>query len=183
MIQSSRLITMIEIAVMTAIAVVLDRWILFQMPQGGSVTLVMVPIAILAFRRGLVPGLVCGLLTGILLLIFSGYVVHPVQAILDYPLAFGLLGLSGVIRLQSYASRIAKVLMAGAGLLIAGGLRFLAHYLSGIIFFASYAPEGQPVYLYSLIYNLTYILPQILLSLIVLGLLIYSAPQLVLKQR
>jgi thiamine transporter len=181
--QSYRLITMLEIAIMTAIAVVLDQWTLFKMPQGGSVTLVMVPIAVLAFRRGLVPGLICGFLTGILLLMFGGYVVHPVQAILDYPLAFALLGSAGMIRLKEYESRKAKVLMAGVALLIAGGFRFFSHYLSGIIFFASYAPKGQPVYLYSLIYNLTYILPQILLSLIVLGLLIYSAPQLVIKQR
>ncbi|MBA4494759.1 energy-coupled thiamine transporter ThiT [Paenactinomyces guangxiensis] len=181
--QSSRLITMVEIAIMTAIAVVLDKLTLFKMPQGGSVTLVMIPIAVLAFRRGWMAGVTGGLLTGILLMMFGGYVVHPVQAILDYPAAFAVLGLAGWFGLKENQSRKTKLVIAGSGLLLAGAFRLLTHFLSGVIFFAEYAPKGQSVYMYSFVYNITYILPGVLLSFLAMMLMIYTAPQLVFRQR
>lgn len=180
---SSRLTTMIEIAIMTAIAVVFNQFSIFHMPYGGSITLVMVPIAVLAFRRGWIAGVISGFLTGLILLIFGGYVIHPVQAMLDYPVAFAGLGLAGLVSLQEDKNRATKMALAALSLLIAGLVRFAAHFFSGVVFFAEYAPKGQSVYLYSFLYNITYILPEVIISLLVMMLMIFTAPQLVIKQR
>lgn len=179
---STRLITLLEVAIFAAIAVVFNEFISpFQLwPNGGSITLVMIPIAVIAFRRGLVPGILTGLITGVILTIMpSAYRVYPIQILLDYPLAFASLGVAGWVSLKKYSHPSQKALWAGIGLLTAGTLRFLMHYLSGVIFFAEFAPKGQSVYLYSLFYNATYILPEIILATIVMAILLYSAPQLV----
>jgi thiamine transporter len=180
--RSARLVTMIEVAIMTAIAAVMDKLALFQMPNGGAITLVMIPIAAVSFRRGVKAGLACGLLTGLLLLITGGYVVHPVQAALDYPIAFAALGLAGVFRIREHYARKWKITLAGIGLLLAGAFRLLAHFISGVVFFKQYAPAGQSVYLYSLLYNVTYVLPEVIISFVAMLLILYSAPQLVTRQ-
>ena len=64
------------------------------------------------------------------------------------------------------------------GTVIGGLLRYLIHFIGGIVFFAEYAPEGQPVWLYSLVYNGSYIIPATILSAIVAVLLFTSAPRL-----
>ncbi|WP_044642551.1 energy-coupled thiamine transporter ThiT [Risungbinella massiliensis] len=179
---STRLITFLEVAIFAAIAVVFNEFISpFQIwPNGGSITLVMIPIALIAFRRGLVAGILTGLIMGLVLTIMpSAFRVNPIQVLLDYPLAFASLGVAGWVHLTKYSNPSQRALWAGIGLLTAGILRFVMHYLSGVIFFAEFAPEGQSVYLYSLFYNATYILPEIILATIVLAILLYSAPQLI----
>lgn len=133
---------------------------------GGEVSLAMLPIVVLAMRRGVGPGVLAGVLVGALALIYKPYIVHPAQLVLDYPLAFGAVGLAGVMAPYSEraigAERWAAVSAAAvAGSLIGGGARLAAHFLSGIIFFGSNAPAGQPVWIYSLAYNATYMLPSI----------------------
>ncbi|MBH8598126.1 energy-coupled thiamine transporter ThiT [Thermoactinomyces sp. CICC 10523] len=179
---STRLVTMLEVAIMTAVAAVLDKLTLFEMPNGGSITLVMIPIAAVSFRRGVKAGLSCGLLSGLLLLITGGYVVHPVQAALDYPIAFAALGLAGLFRIREHYARKWKASLAGFGLLFAGAFRLLSHFISGVVFFKQYAPAGQSVYLYSLLYNVTYLLPEVIISFVAVLLILYSAPQLITRQ-
>jgi energy-coupled thiamine transporter ThiT len=82
---------LLEIALTIALATVLSMLTIWRMPQGGSVSLGMLPLFVLAFRRGLVPGLVAGALYGLVDLMVNPYVVHWAQLILDYPLAY-LLG-------------------------------------------------------------------------------------------
>jgi len=177
-----KLVTMIEVSIMAAIAVVLHKLMVpFHLwPNGGSVTFSMLPIAAVALRRGAKAGVICGGITGLLLWMLGGYVIHPVQAILDYPLAFGALGVAGWIRLTESGKK--PFLFLSLGLLLSGGLRLIAHFLSGIIFFKAYTPVGQSVYLYSLVYNLSYILPEVILTLIVMGGIYRSAPQLLRRQ-
>ncbi|SFJ61681.1 energy-coupled thiamine transporter ThiT [Thermoflavimicrobium dichotomicum] len=179
---SKKLVTLIEVAIMAAIAVVFDKMTIYQAPYGGSVTLSMVPIVMVALRRGMWPGIACGVITGVLQLITEGYVVHPVQAILDYPVAYGVLGVAGWVLLKESQPRNAKMLRSGFGILMAGLSRTLAHFLSGIIFFASMAPKGQSPYLYSLIYNAAYMIPNMIIAFIITLILIYTAPQLVHRQ-
>ena len=90
-----------EIGVAIALAAVLS-WLAqafpLRMPQGGSFGLEMLPILFIAVRRGVLPGIVAGALFGLLQLTgIAGtpYIYHPLQALLDYPLAFGALGLAG----------------------------------------------------------------------------------------
>ncbi len=75
------------------------------------------------------------------------------QVLLDYPIAFGALGLAGFFRNRPFL---------GVNVGIAG--RFVAHFVSGIIFFATYAPEGMSPIVYSAIYNGSYLLPELVIS-------------------
>lgn len=159
-----------EVAVAVALAVALSFWKVFTMPQGGSVSLDMVPLLLLAVRRGTPVGLLGGLLFGLLKLLINPYIVHPVQVVLDYPLAFAVLGFAGLwVRYGTkHVDYIRNGLSIGFGL----ALRFLSHLISGIIFFGEFAPEGTPGWLYSLTYNAAYYLPEMIVALVVVLVLI-----------
>ena len=130
----------------------------FSLPQGGSINLGMVPILWLALRRGPKIGIFAGVVFGFVdFALTPSTIVHPVQLVLDYPLAFACLGLAGFFRNLTVAGPAIGVLVAGAG-------RFLCHFASGVVFFAMYAPEGMSPLLYSAIYNATYLVPAIAVS-------------------
>lgn len=182
---------LVEVAVFSALAYLLDLFsgFLFSRiwPQGGSVSIAMVPVFLMAFRWGLKGGILTGFIFGLLQFILGmSQIYHPVQGILDYLVAFAVLGLAGV-----FASQVKASLQEGrskkwmaliiAGTFIGSLLRFIAHFLSGWIFFGSYAPEGQPAWLYSAVYNGTYMLPSMILSAIIVILIISSAPNRMLK--
>ena len=136
-----------EIGVAVALAAVLS-WIAqafpLRMPQGGSFGLEMLPILFIALRRGVVPGLVAGGLFGLLQLTGvagTPYIYHPLQAALDYPLAFAALGLAGLVPVGELKGRgLAR--LAGA-VTVGAGARLVCHFFSGLIFFAEYAPAGK----------------------------------------
>ena len=84
-------------ALLVALAVVLKQVKLFPMPQGGDVSAFgMLPIAVCAYFFGVKRGVMAGMCVGLIDLIFSPYVIHPVQLLLDYPLAFGAIGFAGI---------------------------------------------------------------------------------------
>jgi thiamine transporter len=140
---------LVEGALCIALSVALSYVRLFSLPQGGSVSLSMLPLFIFALRRGGGYGVLAGVVTGLLHLFLGGYVVHPVQALLDYPIASGALGLAGFFPRR-------KPLGLAVGTLAS----MLSYVLSGVVFFASYAPKGMNVLLYSLLYNGSYALPE-----------------------
>lgn len=155
--RSKRVTVMVEGALMVALAFGLHFIKVFQLPQGGSVTLgSMVPLLVFAFRHGFGPGVLAGTAYGLLDLVVEPFVVHPAQLILDYPLAYGVLGLAGLFP---------KNVVAGSFVGILG--RFVASFLSGVIFFAQYA-EGN-VYLYSATYNGSYLLPEFIISVVLIA--------------
>ena len=162
-----------EIGVAIALAAALG-WIarLFPltMPQGGTFGLEMLPILFVAVRRGVVPGVVAGALFGLLQLTAIGgspFIFHPVQALLDYPLAFGVLGLAGLVPIGELRGWRGVVRLTGA-VTIAGGARFVCHFVSGLIFFTEYVPAGQSAWVYSATYNLLYLVPSAVVTAIVL---------------
>ncbi len=141
-----------------ALAVVLDAFRLFTLPQGGSITFgEMVPILLVALRRGPKVGIFAGVVFGIIDVYFEPFIYNPVQFLLDYPLAYGALGLAGIFKGRS-------TLYAALGVGLGIGCRFVSHFFSGIIFFASYAPAGENPALYSAVYNATYLLPGLIIS-------------------
>lgn len=157
-ISRARLLRLVETAVMIAAAVALSYIRLFKMPQGGSVTLgSMVPILLISLRHGTRWGVTAGVLTGLIQYLQDPYMAHPIQFLLDYPIAFGLLGLAGLARGRSW------VVAAWLAPFALGG-RFLAHVTAGAVFFAEYAPAGQNPWLYSIIYNGSYMLPELVIS-------------------
>jgi thiamine transporter len=148
-----------EAALAVALAFVLGFVVLFRMPNGGSVSLEMIPLILLALRQGWKVGVVAGAAYGLLYLAIDFFVVHPVQLLLDYPLAFGALGLAGLFK--------PTVLGAVLGATVAVLARFACHFLSGVVFFASVAPEGWNPYLYSAAYNAAYLAPSLGITLVV----------------
>ena len=132
-------------ALSLALSFVLSYIRIIHLPQGGALTPgSMLPVMLFAYVFGTIPGLVVGVAYGLLQLLQEMMIVHPVQLLLDYFLGFGVLGLAGLFRKQK---------LLWPGVLIAGLGRFLCSFTSGIVFYGAYAPEGVPVWLYSLGYN------------------------------
>lgn len=185
--QKSNTLFLVEVAVFTALAYLLDlaSGFIFSRiwPQGGSVSIAMVPIFLMAYRWGTKGGVLTGFLLGLLQLILGfSTVVHPVQGFLDYILAFATVGLAGIVAAglkQSLAQNRKGqwMTLAVVGAFLGSLLRFICHFISGIVFFGSYAPKGQPVALYSLIYNGTYMLASFVISAILVILVINAAPR------
>lgn len=159
-----------EGAIMVALAQVLSYLKIWEMPWGGSVVLAMVPIIFYAVRWGLGRGLIAAFAFSVLQFAFDGGFAISWQSIIgDYLLAFTVLGLAGLCRGQKYG--------VFTGTLIAGFARFLVHYVVGATVWAEYMPEtffGMTMttpWFYSLLYNLAYMLPNIILTLAVFALL------------
>jgi len=151
-----------EMGVAVALAVVLGFVRPFTMPQGGSVSLEMLPLIFVAVRRGVGPGVTTGATYGLLQLLLPGaFIYHPAQAALDYPLAFAAVGLAGAVPVRGFLSLTGAVALGS-------GARFVFHFLSGLIFFASYAPHWEAPWLYSITYNALYLVPEAAITLLVL---------------
>lgn len=157
--RDNRITILVEIGLTLALAAVLNTVKVFEMPQGGTVSLVMLPIFILAVRRGAGVGVLAGGLYGLVDVMIDPFVVHWVQFLLDYPVAYGAVGLSGLlagtVKSGIAQGRITRALLIGlVPAVIVGSLgRYAAHVASGVVFFAEFA-EGQPVLAYSAVYNL-----------------------------
>ena len=160
-----------EAAVAVALAGVLNFVKIYTLPQAGSITAgAMVPVLWFALRRGAKWGVLAGVVFSFVVMLNPAdfYVVHPVQLLLDYPIAFGALGLAGFFRKHELT-----------GVAVGIGGRFLAHFLSGLIFFAIYAPQvflglniGGNAYSYSALYNGSFMLPELVISLLVITVLV-----------
>ena len=155
-----------EGAVLLAAAQVLSYIKIWEMPWGGSVVLSMIPLVLFAARWGLGSGLLVGFAFGVLQFLFDGGFAIGWQSIIgDYLLAFAVLGLAGLVPRRSHS--------VFTGTLIAGLARFLVHYVVGATIWAEYMPEeffGMSMttpWFYSLLYNLAYMLPNIVITLVV----------------
>ena len=161
-IQTSKISLLTITALFIALAVILSQIRLFRMPQGGSVTAFsMLPIVLIGYWYGFKAGFGAGIVYGVLRLMLGATIVHPVQFILDYPLAYAALGGFGLFRGKQFGLQI-SYLSGAIG-------RFLCSFAAGIVFFGQFAPEGQHVWAYSAIYQLTYLGPEIIVTLIVIS--------------
>ena len=159
-----------EGALMVVLAQIL-AWIkLWEMPWGGSICLAMLPIFFFACRWGVGPGLMSGLVLGILQFVLDGGFALGWQSIIgDYLLAFMALGLAGLFRGNASSLFLGTILGSFA--------RFLVHYVVGATIWATYMPEtffGMTMttpWFYSLLYNGAYMLPNLLITLAVAALL------------
>ncbi len=177
-----------ESGILLALAVILSFIVLFEFPWGGSITVLsMLPVIIISYRHGVKWGLFCGVAYSILQMLtgiktITQFVLPGdaqmvwykviIMCMLDYVIAYTVLGLGGFFRKKK--PHIALF----SGSLLAGGLRYLAHIVSGAIFFGSYAewfftdvfPSNAVLdtfsgfslaLLYSVCYNGCYMLPEI----------------------
>lgn len=277
------------VALAAALSTALSFLRLFQLPQGGSISLELLPVFYIAFLRGPRHGIAAGAISGTIQLILRPFIVHPIQVLLDYPLPMAAAGVAGWFRtvdserplrsLLATGSGLALILIAGTtwtqldrlhrssstvlqqkdawsvvvdvtpdtilgdvearlttiqehpsgrvdtvsvvtahgekariwlnqatgrvqadsvrilgnalvqllvlggiviaarfvnvgavslGVLAGSALVFLSHFTAGVVFFAEYAPAGQSVWVYSALYNASYVVPQVILSLLIL---------------
>lgn len=160
-------------ALCIALSTVLNYIKLFEMPQGGSVSLEMLPLLVFALTCGWKWGIGAGIVHGILQILLGGYFLSVPQILLDYPIAYGMVGLAGFFITPNTVNRVIGVLVGSLG-------RYVAAVLSGAVFFANYAPEGTSPWIYSMTYNGGYMSVNALICCVLIVLIM---PQLRLKSR
>ena len=149
-------------AICVALAFALNQITIYRMPMGGSVTpFSMLFIVLAGYWLGPLYGIISGVALGLLDTVTGAYVVHPLQYILDYILGFGALGLSGFFRKMKFGLHI--------GCLVGILGRFVMVFLSGYFFFYMFAPEGMNPAVFSFFYNITYIGPELLATLVLIS--------------
>lgn len=148
-------------ALCLALAFVMSNIKLFKLPMGGSVTLFsMFFICFIGYLYGPRVSLSAAFAYGLLQMIIDPYIISVPQLLCDYILAFGALGLAGFFYEKKHGMII--------GYIVGIFGRFLFSTLSGVIFFADYAPEGMSPVVYSATYNGSYIALEGALTIIVL---------------
>ncbi len=189
---SNKTLRLVTSGVLIGLATVLSVIKVFALPFGGSVTLFsMVPILVLGYMYGVRWGLLCGAVYGVLQMVLGatmsqafagleGWTI-PVMALLDYIVAYVVIGLAGMFKGKLKNDTVAFSLGAVVAIL----LRLVCHFLSGWILWGSYAQSyfeemsnafgaymlsafhGQFLAaMYSLVYNASYMLPELLMSVI-----------------
>ena len=164
----TRLLAMVEGALMVALTVVLDLLPLPSWPQGGSITVAMIPVIYYSYRRGAKWGLMAGVVHAAVQMLLGWYAppagtigATVLCVLLDYVLAFALLGGADVIA-RLFGGR--RLVGYGIGALCVTLIRFVCSFLSGVLLWGSYAPEGVNVWIYSLTYNGSYMIPNAILT-------------------
>lgn len=164
-----------EITVFSALSAVLYATRPFTLPYGGAITLAsMVPTMWLSLRRGVRVGIITGIIYGVLALLIdvvllgsSAVIATPIQAIFEYPLAFGLIGLTGIFHRKT-------VQFAITGAAISVFLRFLVHYFVGVfVWYYVYAfPEGYGQWIWPAVYNGSFLAVEFIISAVILAVLV-----------
>ncbi len=142
-------------AIAIALSFALSYVKFFEMPQGGSVTFAsLLPLMIYCCMFGTRRGVIVCLIYGTLQAVQDPWIIHPMQFLLDYPLAFGLIGISGIFVEKGFVKKYPVVGFV-LGAVVAVCLRFACHVLSGVYAFASWADVETygTVAAYSLAYN------------------------------
>lgn len=157
--------SLVECAIMIALATVLSMIKLAELPYGGSITIAsMLPIAIIAYRRGMGWGLgsafVYGVVQQLLGLNSLSYVTtwQSIVAVilLDYIVAFTVIGFAGIFRNKIENQALGLTL----GCVFVSILRYICHVISGATVWAGLSIPTQAALSYSFIYNATYMLPE-----------------------
>lgn len=160
-----------ETAVMMALATILSELAVFKLPYGGSVTLFsQVPMIVISYRYGVKWGLFSGIVSGAIQMLLglnnfsyvSGIVAYLILIFADYIIAFGSLGLGGL--LKNKIKNQALALAVGGG--IVSVIRFLCHFISGVTIWGDYSNGSMGAVWYSLTYNGGYMLPELIITVI-----------------
>lgn len=176
-------LALVETAMMVALAVGLEllcKFLPSPWAYGGSISLGAIPIIYLSYRRGSKWGLSAGFVYSCVQMLL-GFYVPPANTfiaivlcvLLDYVLAFSVLGLAGAFAAPFERSGKLALRLTGyaVGAVGASALRLACSFLSGVVLWESYTPEGMNVWIYSLVYNGSYMLGNAAISAVVLLLL------------
>lgn len=155
----------VEAGILIALGYILSLVKIWQAPMGGSVTAgSMIPVMLFALRWGYKKGVLVAVIYGIIqFMLGPKWSYHPVSIIFDYLVAFGALGIVGYFRHSKKQMYI--------GVFVAIFVRYIAHVISGVVVFASYAPESMSPIIYSLVYNSQYLIPEFIVSVLVFSFL------------
>ena len=160
---NSNLSTLTECAVMLALAFALSCAKLFEMPMGGSVTVAsMLPIMLISVKYGIRTGLATSFAYSLtqLMQAFASANVFPycesgktlvICILFDYIVPFTVLGLAGIF----HKMRLTRNVELGiyVGIICVVLVRFLSHFITGVAIWGQWAPDGMGKYLYSFLYN------------------------------
>lgn len=168
--QHEKLLTVLEGALCIALAYALSFFKFKIWPDGGSIDIVMVPLLIYAWRRGAGWGVIAGLIFGTIKCFFAGGFAWGWQSILlDYVVAYGAVGLGGLLRNGKHGLPL--------GALLGSVCRFIVHFISGVTIYKILEPTefagktfSNPA-LYSAVYNGSYMLVNLILSVVLCALL------------
>lgn len=156
---SKRIQPLIESAIMAALALIIDLLPSISLGPWISISFAMVPVFIVSFRWGVQYGVLSGLFWGLLQVVTGDiYILHWLQFIIEYFIAFGCIGIAGLFmkviqRKYAEGKKKAGLFYVVLGIFVGSLARYVWHYIAGIVFWGSYAPKGQPVWIYSLIVN------------------------------
>ena len=150
-------------AMCLALSSVLSVLKLFEMPNGGSVTVVsLLPLILFAYVYGTVPGLILGFVHGVLQFLFGGWFLNIFQLLLDYPLAFAVLGLAGLFnKMKDERAGLA------VGTVVGCVARWFVAALAGLVFWSDLTDGIWPAVVYTVTYNASYMIPECIITVIV----------------
>jgi len=166
--KNTKTLILVECAIMLGLAVALSFVKIWTLPMGGSVTLLsMLPIVLISIKYGVKIGLpvaflyaavqfATGFWTAVVPWIVETHALFT-SAALDYFVPFTALCLAGFFKNKSTKGWC-------VGIALAVAVRFLCHFVSGIVIWGQWAEDMTPV-MYSLMYNGTYMLPEFIFTL------------------
>lgn len=160
-----------ETAIMIALSTILAELAVVKLPYGGSVTVFsQVPLIVVSYRYGVKWGLFSGLSMGLIQMLFGmnnfsyvkGIPAYLILILADYIIAFGALGLGGMFK-DKIKNSIAAISLGGA---VVSVIRFLCHFISGVTIWGDYSGGAASVWSYSLTYNASYMLPELIITVV-----------------
>lgn len=155
-----------RIGICIALSYILGLFDIVKLPYGGGVSLESLPLMIFAYISGPVYGSIAGFIYGLLMLTKPSLFIHPLQFLLDYPLAFSSFFIIGFIKENN--SKLKIITLA----FLAFALRYLFHCLSGIIFCSFFLKEvPENIFTYVIVYNISYLMPTALISVFIFTLI------------
>ncbi len=153
----------------------------FKLPQGGSVTLAsLLPLMIYSYMFGTRKGVFAGLIYGVLQAVQDPYIIHPAQFLLDYPIAFAAIGISGMFATARKLDKLPQVQFA-LGAIVGSVFRYLSHLFSGVFAFADLGADPAGAWIYSLSYN-SFVFVDIAIA-IAAGIILFSSKAFVKQAR
>ncbi|MBR5523766.1 MAG: energy-coupled thiamine transporter ThiT [Clostridia bacterium] len=167
--KQQKMLRLVESGLMLALATILSMVKVLDLPYGGSITAFSaLPILLVGYRHGTVHGLITAFAYALMQLVLGAntlsYATSPGAAVaivvLDFLLAFTVLGLGGIFRKKSPNQGTALVL----GAVVTGGMRYILHVIAGCTVWAGLSIPTEAALVYSLAYNATYMLPEVMVT-------------------
>ncbi|TMU84844.1 energy-coupled thiamine transporter ThiT [Bacillus sp. BHET2] len=180
-----RLVVLLEASLMAAFAVILDLLPSIKLSPSISISIAMVPIFLLSYRRGFRAGVLAGFVWGILQIVLGdAWIATPVQMVIEYFIAFAFIGLAGLLagKIQSALgdnSRFKAIMWVIIATFLGSLARYVWHFIAGFVFFAEYAPDDMSPLLFSLVVNGITMIGSAILCSITLVIITNIAPRLI----